>query len=116
VRGGRLVLCAGALGSRYQELSGFVRYVGKPHSQVYRRCFEVLGISAPKRILAIGDSLVTDVAGAAALGMDTIFVTGGLYAAELGVAPETPPEPARLAALYAQAGVAPMAAMPLFAW
>jgi HAD superfamily hydrolase (TIGR01459 family) len=116
VRGGRLVLCAGALGSRYQELSGFVRYVGKPHSQVYRRCFEVLGISAAKRILAIGDSLVTDIAGAAALGMDTIFVTGGLYAAELGVAPETPPEPARLAALYAQAGVAPMAAMPLFAW
>lgn len=116
VRGDKLVLCAGALGLRYEELGGRVRYVGKPYAAVYRRCFEMLGIDDRRRILAIGNSLRTDVAGAAALGLDTIFVTGGLYAAARGLAPSTPPDPAALADLYSRAGVAPMAAMAMFAW
>jgi HAD superfamily hydrolase (TIGR01459 family) len=116
VHRGRIVLCAGGLALRYEELGGAVRYIGKPHAQVYRRCFEVLGISEPRRILAIGDSLITDVAGAAALGMDTVFVTGGLHAAGLGLAPEAPPDPVRLARVYAETGIAPVAAMALFAW
>jgi len=116
VRGGAIALCAGALAARYEELGGRVRYIGKPHPEVYRRCFETLGISDPRRILAAGDSLATDVAGAAAFGMDTVFVTGGLHAAGLGVAPETPPDPKGLARLYAEAGIAPTAAMAVLAW
>lgn len=116
VRGKRLVLCAGALAARYQVLGGRVHYVGKPHEAVYRRCFEILRMSDPRRILALGDSLKTDVAGAAALGMDSVFITGGLHAAEQGIDPATPPDPARLAELYAGEGVAPTAAMPMFAW
>ena len=116
VRGNKLVLCAGALAARYEALGGRVHYVGKPHEAVYRRCFEILGTSDPRRILAVGDSLRTDVAGAAALGMDSVFITGGLHAAEQGINPAIPPDPARLAELYAREGVAPTAAMPMFAW
>lgn len=116
VRGNKLVLCAGALAARYEALGGRVRYVGKPHAAIYRRCFEVLGTSDPKRILAVGDSLQTDVAGAAALGMDTVFVTGGLYAAERGLLPSAAPDPAALAEFYRQCGIRPSAAMALFVW
>jgi HAD superfamily hydrolase (TIGR01459 family) len=116
VRGGALVLCAGALALRYEELGGNVRWIGKPHPEVYRRCFEILGVTDPRKVLAVGDSLVTDIAGAAGLGMDSVFVTGGLHAAEQGIAPETVPDPARLAMIYRDAGLAPTAAMPLFAW
>ncbi len=116
VRGKKLVLCAGALAARYEALGGRVRSIGKPHAAIYRRCFEVLETSDPKRILAIGDSLRTDIAGAAALGMDTIFVTGGLYAADRGLLPSAAPDPAALAEFYRQAGITPSAAMALFAW
>lgn len=116
VRGDKLVLCAGALAARYEVLGGRVHYVGKPHVAVYHRCFEILGTSDPRRILAVGDSLRTDVAGAVALGMDSVFITGGLHAAEQGIDPAMPPDPARLAELYAREGVAPTAVLPMFAW
>lgn len=116
VRDGVRELCAGALAQRYEALDGPVHYVGKPHAAVYRRCFERLAGIAPARILAVGDSLRTDVAGARGVGIDSLLVTGGIHAEELAGAGGSHPDPARLAAACTAAGVFPTYAIPGFVW
>ncbi len=116
VRGGKREICAGAIAQRYEELGGEVRYHGKPLPEVYRICFELLGVTDLERNLVIGDSLRTDIAGAKAAGVDALFVTGGIYAEELGVGHGEAPDPERLAALCAADGLAPVAALPALRW
>lgn len=116
LRGGVRELCAGALAQRYRALGGDVYYHGKPHAPIYRLALERLGGISPARVLAIGDSLTTDVAGAAAAGMDSLLVTGGIHAETLGVADLAPPDPVRLAALCAETGQRPSAAIAAFHW
>lgn len=79
--GGRLVYCAGALGELYESIGGEVVYGGKPHAPIYRLALERFAQLAGKpldarRILAIGDGLATDIAGANEQGIDAIFVAG----------------------------------------
>lgn len=106
-RGPRLLYCAGAVAQAYEAAGGTVIQAGKPHPPIYRLAAEVLAArGAEGRVLAVGDGIATDIAGAAAQGIDTLFVTGGLAAAELSDDPETP-DPARLAAWLARQGAAP---------
>jgi HAD superfamily hydrolase (TIGR01459 family) len=116
VRDGIRELCAGALALRYEALGGLVHYVGKPHPGVYRRCFGYLAGTPRARILAVGDSLRTDVAGADGAGIDSLLVTGGIHAAELAGAGGRHPDPARLAAACAAAGHRPTYAIAGFTW
>jgi HAD superfamily hydrolase (TIGR01459 family) len=116
IRGGRRIICAGALAVRYEALGGRVRYFGKPHRPIYESCFRLLGIADPKRALAIGDSLRTDIAGAAGCGMDSVLVLGGLHGDELHDAGGRDAVEARIAARCAEAGQAPVAAVERFAW
>jgi len=116
IRGGVRELCAGALAARYEALGGEVRYHGKPHAPIYGLSVDLLGIGDLARILAVGDSLRTDVAGAAGAGLDALFIAGGIHAAELQTAPGEAPDPARLAALCAAAGQTPVAALAAFRW
>lgn len=116
VRGGVREICAGTLAARYEALGGFVRYHGKPHPSVYTTCFDLMGVADRRRILAIGDSLRTDVAGADAAGLDSLLITGGIHAEELGLAAGTAPDPARLAAVCARSGHHPTWAAGLLAW
>lgn len=83
IRGGRRIICAGALARRYEELGGEVRYFGKPRPAIYQSCFDMLGIDDRSRILAVGDSPRTDIAGAIAVGIQSILVVGGLHGEEL---------------------------------
>lgn len=83
-RGDRLIYCAGALAAEYERLGGEVLYTGKPHQPIYDMAVEqasaVNGVSTPRaRILCIGDSIKTDMAGAAAAGMDALFVASALH-------------------------------------
>ena len=114
--GDRIVECAGALARRYAALGGEVRYHGKPHPPVYRRCFDLLGIPDRSRILAIGDTLHTDIAGAAAAGIDSALVTGGILLRDLGGRWGEPPSPDRLAGLLPATGPRPTALLARFAW
>jgi HAD superfamily hydrolase (TIGR01459 family) len=87
-RGDALVYCAGALARRYEELGGSVVYAGKPYSPIYRRAMDlaVLARGAPidrRRILAIGDAMMTDIAGATDAGFDALFITRGIHRAAL---------------------------------
>ncbi|WP_114393179.1 TIGR01459 family HAD-type hydrolase [Oleisolibacter albus] len=116
VVGGRMVICAGELARRYAELGGDVRYHGKPHAPVYARCFQLLGGIPAGRILAVGDSLRTDVAGANAAGIDSLLITGGIHREELGSAWGSHPDPVRLGALVAAGGHRPTAAIPSLRW
>jgi HAD superfamily hydrolase (TIGR01459 family) len=117
-RGDQLVMCAGTLADAFRDKGGEVIYAGKPHAPVYAACrakAQVLrGAAVPaRRTLAIGDALRTDVTGADREGIDCLFVTSGIHAAELG--PREAPEPARLATLFAD-GPAPRYATPTLSW
>ncbi len=116
IRGGRRVVCAGALARRYEALGGRALYHGKPHAPVYERCLALMAGVARGRIVAVGDSLRTDIAGALAAGLDSVFVTGGIHGEELGLAAGDSPELARLAALCQTAGWVPNAAIAHFQW
>ncbi|MDQ2801192.1 MAG: TIGR01459 family HAD-type hydrolase, partial [Pseudomonadota bacterium] len=82
IRGGIRVLCAGALAARYQELGGDVRSLGKPDPAIYDAVLQRLAVP-PECVLAVGDALRTDIAGAAAAGLDACWVLGGLHGSGL---------------------------------
>ncbi len=105
-------ICAGTLADYYVGLGAEVRWVGKPDPMIYTVCQTRLGIIQRQRILAVGDAFITDMAGAAAAGLDGLFVTGGIHAEELG----TPPDPVRLQALARSFGLRPVAAIAGFVW
>ena len=86
-RGDRLIYCAGAIAELYRELGGEVIFYGKPHRPIYERAIELAAErqSHPiqlNRVLAIGDSVRTDLAGAHGFGIDCLFVTRGIHAEE----------------------------------
>ena len=117
LRGARRNICAGALAEYYErELAGTVRWHGKPHGAVYRRCLELIGVDRPAAALMVGDSLVTDIAGARAAGLGAAFITGGIYAKRLGIAAGELPSADALAALCAADGPVPDIALPAFVW
>jgi HAD superfamily hydrolase (TIGR01459 family) len=109
-QGERLIWCAGALARDYAALGGRTEIAGKPFRPIYeaairhaeaRRADEVV----KKKILAIGDGLPTDIAGASAFGVDALYVAAGIHAAEYGDADN--PDEARLAAFLAREHAAP---------
>jgi HAD superfamily hydrolase (TIGR01459 family) len=111
---GQRVMCAGTIARRYEALGGTVRYHGKPHWAVYKACLRRMKRPA-RAVLAIGDGLETDIAGARGMDMDSVFVLGGLHAAflsETGAAPAREP----LQVLFARSGHAPTYVMPYLRW
>lgn len=83
---GDRVLCAGAIAEAYEALGGTVHSFGKPYQPIYDYCLAAMPDIAVKRIVAVGDNLDTDIAGASNAGIDTVLVTGGVLAETL----ETP--------------------------
>ncbi len=115
IRAGKRIVCAGAIAARYAEIGGAVAQRGKPDAAIYRLCAETLGVS-PWRIAVVGDALETDVAGATAAGMASIWVTGGIHAAELDAAYGKPGDPLLIGQAAQAHGLSPTAALPGFIW
>jgi HAD superfamily hydrolase (TIGR01459 family) len=118
-RGDELVYCAGALADAYAALGGEVLYCGKPHAPIYTAALGRAttirgGDPQPRRVLAIGDSIRTDLKGAAWFGIDCLFVISGIHAEDFGG--RDAPDLSRLDAMLAGAGVSPQAATPRLAW
>lgn len=114
IRGGVRVLCAGTLAVRYRDIGGDVRSLGKPDPAIYQQALQRLGAKAD-RVLAVGDSLETDIAGAAGVGLDSCWVLGGLHrTALMGADGQLDRRRAELAASTAR--LAPTATIPRFVW
>ena len=118
-RGDKLIYCAGALADLYGTLGGEVFYAGKPHRPIYDLALErvaaLRGGALPRqRVLAIGDSIRTDLKGAIDFGIDCLFVTAGIHAEELGDRHD--PNLAALNRIFADAGIAPKAVARRLAW
>jgi HAD superfamily hydrolase (TIGR01459 family) len=93
MRGGHVEACAGAIADIYEGLGGRVIWYGKPHATIYRHALHLAGDPPANEVLAVGDGLQTDILGAARMGFDAIFVSGGIHAGE--------PFPEDFAARYA---------------
>ncbi len=111
MHGEQVVLCSGSLAQAYAARGGDVRYHGKPHAEVYRVCLQRLGGMAPSRILAIGDTPRTDLAGAQAAGMDAVLVAGGIHADEF-TGSDGEIDPHRVSEVCRRAGTTPTAVVP----
>nr|WP_245198155.1 HAD hydrolase-like protein [Sphingomonas kaistensis] len=79
---GEVMVCAGALADAYEALGGRVIWYGKPYPAIYQHALKLGGDPDRGAVLAIGDGLQTDMAGAAAFGIDAIFIAGGIHAGE----------------------------------
>ena len=122
-RGDRLVYCAGAIADLYAEQAGEVFYAGKPYRPLYdlalaetakvRKARSLSDVTLD-RVLAIGDSVRTDLKGAHDLGVDCLFVTAGIHAEELGRRDD--PDPNALAKMFATAGQMPKAVTRRLVW
>ena len=82
IHGGVPEACAGALADIYEAAGGRVAWYGKPYPAIYKHALHLADNPPPSEVLAIGDSLQTDVLGAARMGFDCLFVTGGIHAGE----------------------------------
>lgn len=87
-RGDMLIPCAGAIALLYETMGGRVTYGGKPHRPVYEKALEraaqVRGRAVDLgRVLAIGDAIRTDVAGAQTIGVDCLFMADGIHGHDL---------------------------------
>ena len=119
IRGGKRIVCAGTLAAHYETLGGDVYYHGKPHAPAYEACLKLFGArreGGGRRVLAVGDTLRTDIAGAEAAGLDSVLVTSGIHAEELGLDFTEQPDPVRLSEVCRCAGHLPVAAIPAFIW
>lgn len=113
--GEKLALCAGALAVHYEEIGGQVRWHGKPYPSVYASTLQLLGIADTRRVLAVGDSLRTDIAGANGAGIDSLLIAGqGIHVDEFS--PAGTPDLARIDAASAVAGVRPTMVGAKFNW
>jgi HAD superfamily hydrolase (TIGR01459 family) len=118
-RGDHLVYCAGAIADAYADVGGEVLYAGKPYRPVYEQALTAAQSLRPqpidrRRVLAIGDSIRTDLKGAAAFGIDCLFVTAGIHAEEIGG--RDSPDASALRGIFAAAGVYPKAVMRRLEW
>ena len=121
--GGQRLPCAGVVAALYESLGGEVIWAGKPHAVAFARAIETIaglrGGPPPKRsILAIGDALGTDIAGAAQAGLDALFIAQGIHHDELMIDGRLLPE--RLEGFIASAPPALartiIATMPALVW
>jgi HAD superfamily hydrolase (TIGR01459 family) len=118
-RGDHLVYCAGAIADRYAARGGDVIYAGKPYRPIYEQAMAAAQKArgrdtAHARVLAIGDSVRTDLKGSAAFGIDCLFVTAGIHAEELGG--RHSPDATALGAMFKDAQVAPKFVMRQLVW
>lgn len=74
----KLVVRQGGIAKMYEELGGYVFYIGKPYDHAYHyamNCFQKHKIFNPSEILMIGDTPETDIRGARRFGMQSALVT-----------------------------------------
>jgi HAD superfamily hydrolase (TIGR01459 family) len=82
--GDRTIWCAGAIARDYETIGGKVIMAGKPFPPIYdlarKELAQISGRTIDaSRILCIGDGVITDIAGANAQGLDSLFIAAGIH-------------------------------------
>lgn len=118
-RGEQLLYCAGAIADLYARMGGEVLYAGKPYAPIYDLALKLAqgkrdAVIDRKRVLAIGDSVRTDFKGATSYGIDCLFVTAGIHAAEFGGRDD--PDPDAVERVLIAAGGKPRAIARKLRW
>jgi HAD superfamily hydrolase (TIGR01459 family) len=103
---GERFACAGVLAADYQRLGGTVQYFGKPYREVYQYCMRLFAPLPRERVLAIGDGIATDIAGAVNFGIHAMLITGGIFKKD----------EANIEALCERLGARPRYVMPRLMW
>jgi HAD superfamily hydrolase (TIGR01459 family) len=98
---------AGRIAELYEELGGSVRWIGKPFADIYASALDFLGNPDPTRVLAIGDSIEHDIAGAATASLHSVLVTTGILEQA---------SDAERHKLFAEHGASPDFILPKFLW
>lgn len=119
--GEQLIYCGGALAQAYEALGGETVLAGKPHAPIYEAALALAGRHRAqpldrRRVLAIGDGLVTDGVGAARQDLDFLFVTSGIHRDDLHPGPAAPLDEQRYAEAVAVLARAPVAAVQHLSW
>jgi HAD superfamily hydrolase (TIGR01459 family) len=104
---GERFACAGVLAADYEKLGGKVQYFGKPFPEVYAKCLQQFAPLPKSRVLAIGDGIATDIAGAVGAGIDAMLITGGIVKKE---------SREKVAMLCAKHNAIPKYVMPALVW
>ncbi len=118
-RGDRMIYCAGSLAKLYGELGGQTFVAGKPHSPIYdlamKRLQEINGSAMPQNnVIAVGDGMPTDVAGALSNGFDLLYISAGIHSADYG--PADDPNEAELEKFLTDHKAEPTVWMPRLCW
>jgi len=119
-RGNRLIYCAGALADVYKELGGSVSMAGKPYPPIYDLSFvkarAIFSRTLDKRrVLAIGDGVQTDLAGANEQGLDALFVAAGING-DLILGPKEAPNIAAIDSILRDGAVSARFVIADLAW
>lgn len=117
--GDKIIYCGGALGDLYAAMGGMVLMAGKPYQPIYEEAYRLAQEAAghpldKSRVLAIGDSVRTDATGAAQFGVDLLFITGSIHAAELDAFGN--PDPEAIAELVAPSRANMVGFLPRLVW
>ncbi len=81
--GDRVRYTPGTFAKKYHDLGGQVHYFGKPYQDIYKYLLDPIlseGKLHKNRVLAIGDSLETDIKGAVAYGIHSLLLLSGVHA------------------------------------
>lgn len=74
------ILCAGFIAKEFEKIDGKVDYFGKPYLSIYNEVFKYLGEDFDKsKIIALGDSLETDILGANRANIASGLVLTGIH-------------------------------------
>lgn len=86
----KLLIRQGAIGKAYEQMGGKVKYIGKPHHNIYDYVLKMLGNSISReKMIMIGDTLETDILGAQNASkhlnkqIDSVMVMTGVSANEM---------------------------------
>lgn len=119
-RGDKLIYCGGALADLYETLGGEVLMAGKPFTPIYELSLAegeaLLGKPLDrKRVLCIGDGVVTDVKGANDHALDCLFIAKGIHGVK-ALGADGRLDAAKVAGLLDEEGVTAAHAMADLVW
>ncbi|XP_057249618.1 uncharacterized protein LOC104889022 [Beta vulgaris subsp. vulgaris] len=106
----------GTLAAKYEQLGGEVKWMGKPGKIIYESAMAMADVDASECV-AVGDSLHHDIMGANLAGMQSVFITGGVHANELGLEQfGKVAEASKVQDLASICGAYPTYVVPAFTW